>query len=190
MLGQPEQPEQLAQPGQLPSSLLDLAFHQAGKWLLNLYLTDMPVDQLTSLTRDPAKLRQVIDQAISDINLSRRIVPERKLLETRNYPSVRTSAMLDLLDSAVRGSASLTGLSLAEAVSLIDRELGHKLSPNSLGTALQRNSEHHRLALKRGRVRLRSDIVVEVIGRKHALKQAQQAQRKFNAADDIGKVLA
>lgn len=166
---------------------LERAFYRAGKRLLTMYLTDLTTAEVARVTHDPAALTAAIELALG--NPGQQPTPgqvshAQRLLAVRSYPVQRTRDLLDCLEEVVRKQPTLEGMTLPAACTAIKQAINHTITPGSLRTLLMRNAEHHCLAVKRQRVGLRSDIIVEVLGQRHAARQAaEQARAAAEAAD-------
>lgn len=100
-------------------------------------------------------IRTALTQAIAIPDES---TPLQKLLAVRSQPKRRTLQMLALLESRVQG---FTKLSLVDASMLIETDLGHRISPQSLRITLLRSADHHYLAVRANQIQLRGDVLIE-----------------------------
>lgn len=92
----------------------------------------------------------------------------------RSEPAFEIRARLDLLSAAVRAAPSLDGILLADALRLLDRELGQRISARTLQYTLQTWQSRHSLAVREGRVRLESAVVAEILAERHLAARARE----------------
>jgi hypothetical protein len=105
----------------------------------------------------------------------------------RPEPSFEIQARLDLLESAVRAAPSLDGITLADALALLARELGQRISPETLRYTLSRWEPRHSLTVRAKRVRLASSVIAEILAHRHLVARAQRMSEEpvLVEADDV-----
>jgi hypothetical protein len=161
---------------------LEHACYLAGKRLLELYLEDLAASRVLESVNDPARVRQIVEEALTAKTAAAANSPSLlKLASTRYFPKTKTRDMLAILDAAVRTHPDLSGMTLAECAQVIEEKDGTKLQPESIHQLIRRNTEFHVLAVRRGKVRLQSDLLVQVLGGRHSqikLSEAPKIKRR------------
>lgn len=144
---------------------LNRAFFRCGRRLMTIYLNDLADSRALEITQSPQLLRQAIDDLLLDREREARASgqpePLAFLAQTRNYPRQKTLDRLKLVDEEVR-RGPLEGTHVSAIAKLLH------LSPDSVGSLLRRNNDHHKLVIARDHIRLRSDVLVDIIGKRHA----------------------
>lgn len=139
---------------------MEIAFYQAGRRILSLYLEDMAQAKLAALKQsDLAKILDKILATASAQSVTAPVSGER--------PRERTRAILDLLEHAL-DLAPLSGITLADATKLIRAELAHSVKPGVLVGILRRHRMHHKMAVRRGRIQFQASILVDKLNRQQA----------------------
>lgn len=157
------------------------ALARAASRLLPLSAASSAAAELSAALASPAACTAAINLALHSLG-SRRAATA--VLAARSLPSARSRAVLDCLEDAVRRAPSLQ-VPLADAVALVDEHCRHKVTANSLRTLLMRHPEHHTLAARLGMLQLRGDLVVEVLGERHAQAKARRLAARQARARDV-----
>lgn len=148
---------------------LERVFYETGRRVMMAYLENLTEAQVLKVLgdKDPDRLRSLVAEAltaVTDPDPETSAAP--RLQSLRYFPSTRTRDCLTLLTAAVQSHPDLRGIPLPAACQLLTAELHHTLHPTSLRQLLKRNSEFHQLTVHRDRVRLQSDILVQVIAQR------------------------
>lgn len=154
----------------------EYAVHEIGRRVLQLYLRDLAETEVMQLLNDPTKLRNIFSEIMTNPAAGASITAEGiRLQVTRYYPSTRSRDCFALLMDAAKSQPDLSGIPLTDAVALLKAKLNHhNLTPASLRSLLQRNMDYHQLCVRNSRVRLQSDVIVQILGERHqAIKTAE-----------------
>lgn len=139
---------------------LEVAFYQAGRRILSLYLEDMAQAKLAALKQ--ADLVKILNKILAESAMQSGTAPV-----SGERPRERTRAILDLLERAL-DLAPLSGITLADATKLIRTELAHSVKPGVLVGILRRHRMHHKMAVRRGRIQFQASILVDKLNRQRA----------------------
>lgn len=174
------------------------ASYQIGARILNLYLRDLAEAEIMRLTRDPTEIRKIFDKILTEDKAAEKISVEGLRLSTiKYYPTPRTRDALIYLTNKITSQKDLSGIRLAECCRMLAQDLQHRIKPKTLYELLKRNQDYHKLCVRRDRVRLQSDMVVQILGAKHQAQKAdaiaevikrRNRERKLEAAQLAGKV--
>jgi hypothetical protein len=155
---------------------LSRASVRLGKRILQLYLADLSAARAKELAADSGFLGELVERAIADACDAARLAgrditnPAAIVTLASTHPSTATRDSLTVLDHAVRSAPTLHGISLLEAAAVLKRRLGRAVAPGSIRLMLRRNTEFHSLMVRRGRVQLRSELIVEKLAERHSQK--------------------
>lgn len=92
----------------------------------------------------------------------------------RPQPSVEIQARLALLEEEVRAAPSLDGITIQDALELLRARLNQRVSRWALRNTLRMWESRHKLTVRESRVRLQSDVVVEILRARRAEEFARQ----------------
>lgn len=163
---------------------LGKAAARIGRRILNLYLADLSAARALELSRDTGFLNEIVERAVGDAVERARMEgrdttnPSSIVPTTRYQASTLTRDIIALVDSAVRSAPTLTGITLDDACATIKRKLARRYTSQSLRALLRRNVEFHTLMVRQGRIRLRSELIVEAIARNRAQNRSLKVTEK------------
>jgi hypothetical protein len=91
-----------------------------------------------------------------------------------SQPTIEVQARLALLEEEVMAAERLDGIRLQEALSLLHSRLGQRIRAATLRYTLAKWQTWHKLSVWDGRVRLRGDVVVEILRERRAREFSRQ----------------
>lgn len=153
---------------------LNKAFFRAGKQLLTLYLEQLVETEALAICRNPALLRDTINKILTDREaeaVEHKVEsPLTILAQSRTQPMNKTRELISFIESTIH-TGPIEGMLVDDLRKLIKDHLGRTMTHTALVTTLRRNNEIHKLVIRGNRVRLRSDIMVDILTRRHKPQQ-------------------
>jgi hypothetical protein len=163
---------------------LNKAFFKAGKRLLTIYLEELSETQALAICRSPALLRDTVEKLLiqreQEAAATDSQSPIKKALQTRNFPRTATRELLKFLEETIHNSP-LEGLSIDEVLKVVKHKTGRTMKHSTLLGAIRRNNDFHKLVIRGNRVRLRSDIMVDILAQRHRQPDFNQLERERKA---------
>lgn len=160
---------------------LNKAFFKAGKRLLTIYLEQMSETQALAICQSPKLLRDTIEKVLSEREAeaieANASSPIKKMLQTRNFPRTATRELLGMLEGVIYESP-LDGLTFNDVIKVIFRKTGRTMKQTTLLEMIRRNNDFHKLVIRSGRVRLRSDIMVDILAQRHRQPDFNELERE------------
>lgn len=162
---------------------LNKAFFKTGKRLLTIYLEQMSETQALAICQSPQLLRATIDKVLSEREAESAELGQPsplKVLETRSFPRTATRELLKFIEETIYNSP-LEGLSVDDVCKLAKRHTGHPVKPTTLLGMIRRNNDFHKLVIRANRVRLRSDIMIDILNKRHRQQDFNVIEQKRRA---------
>lgn len=143
---------------------INKAAFRVGRKLMTQYLTDRAERQAIKICRSAPAFRRavksILDQLAAEAKRYGKREPLQFLGEPRNRPRQHTIDRFRLLESKIASAPTMDGIRLSAAGKLVG------LNPNSLDTLIRRHNEHHKLVIRSDYIRLRSDVLVDIIAQR------------------------
>lgn len=153
---------------------LNKAFFRTGRRLLTMYLEQMTETEALKICQSPGLLRDTIEKVLTDreAEAAEQGVdgPLRVLRQTRNFPRTSTRELMSLVEQTIH-DAPLDGMLIDDVLKVIYRRAGRTMKASTLTGMIRRNNDFHKLVIRAGRVRLRSDILVDILTRRHKARE-------------------
>lgn len=141
-------------------------YYAIGREVVAIYFAGQTSQSLFALSRSSKKLRETVAAALTaDPDAAGKFTPRGNL-------NTNTVTCLHVLEEAVE-IAPLEGILLQVAADTLYVKLEYRITPASLREMIRRTSALHKLTVARGRVRLRSDLVVAALAARHAAERAR-----------------
>jgi hypothetical protein len=144
---------------------LDRAFFRAGRTLMKRYLLEISAGKAVEVCKSPKLLREALDIILSDAEQEARKLgkpePLQFLAQTRNYPRQETFEKLKRIEAMVK-KGPLEGTKLSAVAAVVN------MTPLSLQSLIRRNNDHHKLVIRMDHIRLRSDVLLDIIAKRRA----------------------
>lgn len=160
---------------------LNKAFFRTGKRLLTMYLEQMSETQALSICQSPSLLRDTIEKILSDREaeaMEHGVDPPLKILRsTRTFPRQATREIIRLVEETIHNSP-LDGLTIDDVLKVIKRRAGRSMQASTFTSMIRRNNDSHRLVIRGNRVRLRQDILVDILTRRHKAVEIRAIENK------------
>ena len=152
---------QSARAQRLVTPHLGKLYRAVGKEVVNLYFR-AEADKLALANASPRALRALVEKALAENPL-----PAKEI--RRQRASRETYARLALLDKLVRAAPSLDGVTFADVRAPL-AAIGCRVKFRSLSETIRRTSALHELVVRGARIRLKSDVVVELLAQRRTSK--------------------
>lgn len=149
---------------------LNKAFFRAGRRLMGMYLEQLSETQALEICQSPKLLRDTIEKVLSDreAEAAEHEVdgPLSLLKQTRFFPRTSTRECLSVIEEVIRESP-LDGMTPDDVCKVVYRRLGYTMKVATLTSMIRRNADFHKLVVRGNKIRLRSDILVDILTRRH-----------------------
>jgi transposase len=124
-------------------------------------------------------IRDIVEQAIEEFGRS----PEESnpLSEPRHQIAGRTLAILEVVEQEVRKCSDATGVEMSRLCELLKSRYNVSISTDSLRQLIRRTGDYHKVMVRRNKVRLRADLLIEYLERRH--KAEKEKEERDGLAD-------